>query len=634
VNHIDAKNWRGMAQLAVILAISLLTTGLWAQTTAPATTGPAESTTTVEDASDTRPTTTSASAPAVEPDAVPVRVAWIRMAGEMRESPPEFALLGQSAKMTLRDWLHRFAEARNDDGVDAVAIQYDQPTMSWAQAQELADAIRRLAEVKPVHVHAVNVSATGYLVASAGTTLTMEPAGGVDIVGLAAEMSFFSGTMKLLGVTPQMIQIGRFKGAAEPFDREKPSEETIQMQNWLLDDLYDQLCQQIVTQRRLKVEAVKAAIDQGPLAADDAKDHGLIDGLCTRLKWRDELCTKIVHNAQQKCIWLEDYAAKEPPQVDLSNPFAVLSLLTQPPETEVLDPTVAIIHAEGMIVGGQSGSTMFGQSLAGAKTIIESFEQVRKDDNVKAVVFRIDSPGGSALASEQIYQAVKLCSDEKPVVVSIGQTGASGGYYIACGGRRIIADPAGIIGSIGVVSGKLALAELKEKIGVTTYSIHRGRNAGLYLSRPWTQREQEVIRRHAEKTYDLFVKRVREARPGIEKMEDVAEGRVFTARQARTNGLIDDIGGMREAIAEACKLAGIDRAHYLSLPRPRTLMELLAGDEEVALPSGIVPSAGIDAALLDRLLNAQPALRYMLSLSQMLSTETTLAAMPYYLEIK
>lgn len=568
-----------------------------------------------------------------EPAKPTASVAYIRMTGPVLESPPLFSLLGEGPGMTVRDWLHRLAKARNDPQIAAVALELDNPRLSWTAAQELADGIRRLDEVKPVYTHVVCGGIPQYLLASAGRHVSMEPAGELAVVGLAAEMTFFRGSMQLLGIKPQMIQVGRFKGAAEPLENDKPSEETIQMHNWLLDDLYDQLCQQIVTQRRLGMEAVKAAIDDGPLMGEAAIKHKFADELTSIVDWRDRLVQLAGQDGKADVKFLDGYGKKQTPQLDLSNPFALLGLLSGTPRQPTSSPTIAIIHAQGVIVSGKGGEDFFGQRSIGARTMAQCFEEARNDPNIKAVVFRIDSPGGSALASEQIFQSVAKCAKSKPVIVSIASMGASGGYYIACGGQTILADPAALVGSIGVVSGKLAIQGLMEKVGVSTYEIQRGKNAGLNLSRPWTQREQEVMRQQAERIYSLFVERVKGARPAVAEVDAVAQGRVFTARQALSNGLVDEIGGMKEAVAKAEKLAGVRGAFYLSLPRPMGLAELLSGDEDA--PDTRMP-LGADASdmLLVRTLRSQPGLAYMMSLMALMRDETTLMAMPYYLQVK
>ncbi|MDY6912922.1 MAG: signal peptide peptidase SppA [Planctomycetota bacterium] len=559
------------------------------------------------------------------------RIGVIRLSGRVLASPPGFVIFGDmSSANTLQYWLRRLARARNDKHLAAVALEIDSPSMSWAQAQELADAVRRLDTVKPVYSHVVSADTAQYLVASAGRKLAMNPTGTVMITGLAAELLFYRGTLEKIGVEPQIIQIGRFKGAAEPFTQDQPSQEFHEMYNWILDDLYEQLCGQIASQRKLQISDVRKALDAGPLSAKQAHRRALADSLIAKADWRKHVARRVAPGKAAP-IWLENYGRKRKRQMDLSNPFALMQILLRGAEKEkVRDPAIAIVHADGVIVAGRSRNGLFGQQLVGAGTLAKTFKQVANDGRIKAVIFRINSPGGSAQASELIYQAVKRCAAKKPVVASISQTGASGGYYIAAGAPTIVADPAAITGSIGVVSGKFALTGLLGKIGVTRHEITRGKNAGLWMLRPWTLREQTVVRKLARQTYDTFVRRVATSRKNkIRNLSAVTQGRIFTARQAADNGLIDSVGGLHQAVQIAKKKAGIDKAFFITLPPPRTLMDMLTGDSDVSVPdtSQMVP-AGLLSAIARR-----TGIAYLLNLAELLDAEVVLTAMPYVLRL-
>jgi len=571
-------------------------------------------------------------------------IAHVALRGPVLSSPPDFSLLaGQTQGMTLREWLQRLAKARNDDNVQAVALEIDSPSMSWAQAQELADAVRRLNAVKPVYAHVAAADAVSYLVASAGREVTMDPSGNVMITGVATEIAFFRGTLDYIGVEPQLFQIGRYKGAAEPMTRTGPSEELKGEYGKILDDLYDQLCEQIARQRGLTVPHVRNAVDNGPFSAGSARQYDLIDGLVERSRFKQHVVAKVLSDKKaDSVVWGGNYGVKQPRKLDLSNPFTFFGMLMgAKPAEATKDPTVAIIHAEGVISSGSSGGGLFGGRRIGHKTMTRCFRQVAEDNNVKAVIYRINSPGGSALASEMIYQAVRQCAEKKPVIASIVGVGGSGGYYIALGADRIIADPSAITGSIGVVGGKLATTGLMKKLGISTYEITRGRNAGLWSSRPWDVRQQRIVKTMMENTYRMFTSRVRQGRGSrVKNIDKVAQGRVFTARQAVDNGLIDEIGGLREAVIAAQKAAKIKSSHILVLPKPKTIADLLT-DSGV---SGEMP-IGADGAALRALLGEAPGilaagrkdrqgLSYLLTLGKLLGRECVLTAMPYHVSIK
>ncbi|MBL7134183.1 MAG: signal peptide peptidase SppA, partial [Phycisphaerae bacterium] len=264
-------------------------------------------------------------------------------------------------------------------------------------------------------------------------------------------------------------------------------------------------------------------------------------------------------------------------------------------------------------------------------SLAAAFEQVRTDDRIKAVIFRIDSPGGSAVASELIYQAVRKCARIKPVIVSVSSMAASGGYYIAVGGETIIADPTALIGSIGVVSGKLAVSGLMEWAGVTRHEITRGKMAGLGMSRPWTKAELATIRTMSEKVYDKFVDRVATSRgKRVKSIHKVIQGRIFTARQAVANGMIDRVGGFNDAVIAAKKAAKIGACHYITLPRPRTLMDFLSSQGGAGASSLL----GARRDALVALVRRSRGLAYLLDLGELFQREMNLTAMPYYVNIK
>ena len=577
--------------------------------------------------------TPAATGPAKKPpeEAGP-QVAYIRLSGAVLEGEPDFAMFGAAgAHMTLKDWLYRLAQARNDANVKAVALEVDSPRLNWAQAQELSDAVARLGESKPVYAHLISTGLTGYLVASAATEVSMDPIGSWSIVGLGAELAFFRGTLDLLGIEAQIIQVGRYKGAAEPFTDTEPSKDMLETYNRILDDLYDQLCGQIARQRRLTVPHVKHVIDRAPLAADEAKQFKVVDDLVPKADWRQHVVRKVAKPGKPH-RWLEDYARKSPMRLDFSNPFTLLSMILKGgPTHEPTDPTVAIICADGMITVGRSGEALLGQRIAGAKTLVACFDNAREDSRIRAVVFRVDSPGGSAVASELICQAVERCAKAKPVIASLAQVAGSGGYYVAVGAPTILADPAGLTGSIGVVSGKLATAGLMQKIGITRYEMARGKHAGLGMSRAWNDDEQAVMHRQARRVYDRFVERVRRSRgKRVRDIDAVTQGRVFTAREAVGNGLVDRIGGLREALVAAQDAAKLKKFHVICLPRPKTFADLISGRAGVTMP----PVPGREGLLWQQVIAQDAGAAYLLNLAGLFAREPVLAAVPYHLSIR
>lgn len=560
------------------------------------------------------------------------RVANIRITGQILETPASFSLFGDSGKnKTLREWIGRLAKARQDDQVAAVALEFDGASLKWSQAQELADAVRRLREVKPVYAYTASSVVAGYTPLSCATELAMEPSGELDIVGLAAELMYYRGTLDLLGIEPQMIQIGKYKGASEPMALTQPSKEFKDDFDNVLDDLYNQLISQIAANRKLTVQQVKDAVDEGPFDAQSAKKFGLVDVLIQRSKWEDRV-GKAIAGKDGKYAWVSNYGQEPKKTLDLSNPFSLLTSLMKNPGTEnIQSPGIAIISAEGVIVSGLGGEGLLGGTTVGDRTMAKALNEAAANDLIKAVVIRIDSPGGSALASEMIYQAIRNCAAKKPVIASISGMGASGGYYIALGATTIYADSTALVGSIGVISGKYAMEGLFKKVGISTYSFTRGKNSGLELSRPWTPRELETMRKLAQNVYDQFTSRVTESRgKRIDKIEDVAQGRIFTARQAAGNGLIDKIGGLKEAVDAARKAAGITGGPIITLPKTKTLSDLLMGDADADESSGLDE----EAKLLLKFTRQSESAAYFLNIFRQFQTQKVLLALPYYVQIK
>ncbi len=607
----------------LFFAVTILTGNLIAQSTdTQETADDAESDVILGEAADDSQETTA--------DSAATQIGQIKISGTILESPPSFSLFDfQSNRVTLKDWLNRLARARSDESVAAIALEIDSPRVGMAQAMEIAEAVKRLAAVKPVYAHVTSAGAPEFIIASSATHISMEPTAMLDVVGIGTELMFFRGTLDWIGVTPQFVQAGRYKSAGESLTRIEPSEEMKENLNWLLDDLYEQICRRIAANRGLAADEVKNAIDEAPLAGQAALNCKFVDDLVEKADWQEHVMK--LATGDDELEWVDDYAAPSGKRLDVSNPFALLSvLLGSKTGKATKDPTVAVIHADGMIISGKSGEGFFGQRYVGDETIAACFDEVRSDPNIKAVVFRINSPGGSALASELIYQAVRKCAAVKPVIASIAQVGASGGYYIACGASEIIADDVAIVGSIGVISGKLADGGVLEKLGITTFEMTRGKNAGMKLLRPWNERELAKIQELTDQTYATFINRVRTARgEKIAKIEDVAEGRVFTAVQAAKNGLVDRLGGMRDAISAARKAAGIKGSDIIVLPRPKTLADMLQGGDGVSMGAIF---AGREA-LINRMVRNINGVAYLVNLAELFNEYTVLTAVPYYLNV-
>ncbi len=443
-----------------------------------------------------------------------------------------------------------------------------------------------------------------YLVACACDEIVMPETGELMLPGVHAEAMFYKGLLAKLGIEADFIHIGAYKGAAEPMTRESFSEPVRENMNSLIDSLYDEMITTIVKNRPISIAQAKEAVDTGLISARRAKELGLID----RVAYRDELRKDLTEKYDaDSLVFVKNYGKKEV-DTDFSGPMGFLKLMQAmlgggSSSSDGHGKKIAIVYAVGPITSGKSKTDMFGDQSMGSSTIIEALRDADKDKRVAAIVLRVDSPGGSALASDLIWHETQII--KKPIVASMGDVAASGGYYISMGADKIIAAPATITGSIGVVGGKMALHGLYDKLGITTETIERGKNSGLFSSSgKFTDSQREVIKKMMEETYDQFTEKAAKGRKmPLDKLRELAGGRVYSGRQAKEIGLVDQLGTLHDAVIEAKKLAGLDADAEVRidvLPAPTNFFESLFGDldaeKETRLGSGI---AGLSPELVN-----------------------------------
>jgi protease-4 len=468
--------------------------------------------------------------------------------------------------------------ARDDKDIRAVLITLGQSGLNLAQAQEVRDALGDLRKAgKKTFVYSDNYDTIGYTVATGATDVCLLTGGEIMIPGIGMQATFYKGIFDKVGVQADYVQIGEYKGAEEPYTRTKPSEELKGELNKLVDALYNQIIDGIASNRNVSKDAVRQLIDDTIVPAQAAKDRGFVDHLLDVDQLRD-LMTKELGN---KVDLVYDFGRPQQPQMDLSNPFSLLASMTKRPEPSN-KPAVALIYAEGTIVDGEGEGGLFGADGVGSAAMRRALRSAAKDDSVKAVVIRIDSPGGSALASEVMWQAARHVAEKKPVIISIGSMAASGGYYLACSGDYIFADPSAIVGSIGVVGGKFVLQGLYDKIGLSSEAFYRGRNADLFSdSKPFDERQRRLVTNWMRNTYEQFTDRVMHTRKDkIKDIDQVARGRIFLAKNAKELGMVDEIGGVEAALTYAAGKAKLAKGQYdvRVLPQPKTLADMLMGN--------------------------------------------------------
>lgn len=515
------------------------------------------------------------------------KVAHIRLAGDLDEAPvSNDPLFGGGENFKSR--LDRIHKATRDESVQALIVQLDGIRVGWAKLEELRAALEHFRKTgRKVYAYLDSGETKDYLVAVGCDQITLPESGWLMLTGLRAELTFFKELLEKLGIRADFLQMGVYKSAAEPFTRSKMSAEARSQLKLVLDDFFDNCLVSPISRgrsrntKKLSTDDVSRLIDEGPFTAKRAAASGLVDRIAYAADF-EKLIQKDLGVEKIKIV--RDYGKDKSKDIDFSNPFSILKLLSPPKSTlSTKKDRIALIYAVGAIVTGKGGSSFLLGDTVGSTSMIEAIRQADKDPKVKAIVLRVDSPGGSALASDLIWNELKRC--KKPVVASMSDVAASGGYYIAMGAKKVYAQPGTLTGSIGVVGGKIALKGLYDKIGITTDVISRGANAGILSgTEPFSKNERKAMEGLMADVYDQFLTRVQQNRAQAGKMftrKDLlklAEGRIWTGKQAMANGLVDALGSLDDAVAEAKVMGGLARdadTEFLILPKPRSFLDSL-----------------------------------------------------------
>ena len=451
---------------------------------------------------------------------------------------------------TLHDVLARIWDATENENVKGLFVRVGPLQGSWGSVGDLVEALREFrTENRPVHCHFEAADNVGYvLLASSCDRISMSPAGTLDLIGPAAVMIYARTFLEKIGVQAEIIHMGRYKGAGDMFIRDDMPKEAKASMDAILDDLYGALLD--ATKQRAQGDAgkAKALIDGGPYGSDAAADAGLVDSVAFLRDSREE----IKKAAGVDTIRRTRMMPKQE-QLTLGQFLNLLSGDSEKPEEGV--ERVALVFVTGNITDGDSGSV--GDAVSGP--FVRAMERLEEGDNVKAVVMRINSPGGSALASDRMWDAARRLAEAKPLIASVGDMAASGGYYIASAADEILAHPNSLVGSIGVVGGKFNFAGLATDLGVNTFVLQRGKRAAWSTPvRALNSTERQAFQGLLRDTYDRFIDRVATGR----KMEReavlaAAEGRVMTAQDGMEVGLIDEMAGLGVALMKAREAAGL-----------------------------------------------------------------------------
>jgi protease-4 len=475
---------------------------------------------------------------------------------------------------TMLEMHDLFRKAAADKRVRAITLYCHNLEVGWARAQEIRWDIEEFRKSgKPVLALLSGGSSIDYYIASAADEIYLIPEALLDVRGLRAEVSFFKDTLGKLGVEAEMENVGKYKSAVEPFSRTEMSDAFREVTNSLLDEMYAQFLEATGQSRGKTIEEMKAIVDEGPFISQQALDAGLVDGLLYEDEFRDKVKEKL--------------AVDELHEIE-QNRYRKVSLQSLGLGG---DNKVAIVYAVGAIMQGDSETDPFFESrVLGSDSFIKTLKRVREDEDTKAVILRIDSPGGDAFASDEMWREMQLLEKEKPLVISMSDVAASGGYYLAMAKAPVVAYPATYTGSIGVFFGKLNLRGFYDKIGIKKEVLTRGRFADIYTDyRSLNDAERTKLREGIEATYRTFVQKVADARgQQWEQIDEVAQGRVWLGSQAQRNGLVDEIGGFDKAIEIAKREAGLggeDKVNLVPYPSPRRFIDILFSHESMAQSS-------------------------------------------------
>lgn len=503
-------------------------------------------------------------------------VLTISLAGPIVEQPGRLFGDEPVGPLSLREIDTALRHAANDARIAGVVLRVGPLLTGFAKAQEIRSAIHAFRDSgKPVVARVEIGSLLDLYVATAADTVVQIPSGNY-LLGLVSRRQYYRELLDTIGVEFEAFHTGPYKTAMSGYTATHMSAEEREAIESLLDDIYEQLVADIAVDRDLDAEEVRDAIDLGLVSARSAVDLGLAD----LLAFDDEIM-ELAGTGDQ--VTVREYNAATRTAWGFGR------------------PAIALVHVSGMIVPGSPGGSPFGGGrVAGGDRIAAALRAARADDAVKAVVLRVDSPGGAVTASDVIWREVALTAEKMPVIISMSDVAASGGYWIAMAGTRVLAMPGTYTGSIGVVMARFHLSGTYDKLGIGNAVVKRGRNADIFVdSQPLSDEQRERLQSSVDSTYEIFLDKVAQARGMTrDEVEQLAAGRVWTGQQALELGLIDELGGLRAALSVARREAGISAGTDVTIsvyPRQPGLFEQLRGLMSTARASGQPPSSVTEA---------------------------------------
>ncbi len=562
--------------------------------------------------------------PSVEENSVLI----LKVSGDLPDHSPKdpFAdALGMGTPQSFTNLLTQIRKAKVDARIGAILLDVEMTGIGWGKADELRAAIKDFkASGKPIYAYSELAMNKEYYIAAAADKIFMTPTSDIYVNGFAANAMFYRGSLDKLGIKPEVIKIGKYKNAPDQYTEKEMTEGQREVINAILDDLYGRMVTSIAEDRKLDEEKVKEIIDTAPHRATAAKELGLVDGALYRDEVYEELRKQLGYKEGDKLRTVSDssYSDIEASSLGLNN-----------------GERVAVIYASGAINTGRSNSSPFGGNFVGSDTIAEAVNQAAEDETIKAIVLRVDSPGGSALASDIMWHSIENAKKKKPVVVSMADYAASGGYYISCNADKIVAEPSVLTGSIGVFMGKPNVSGMYDWLGITNEYVLRGKNAGLFRETvDWTDDERAKFKQQADNIYYTdFVPKVAKGRGMTEEaVNEIGQGHVWTGKQAIENGLIDELGGLEKAIEIAkglAKLPADQDVTRVNLPKKPSLLESFFGTGDATIETKTQEQKTQEAIIKALPEDVRRSLRYAQMFDKMKRGEAMLV-LPYELQIK
>lgn len=484
----------------------------------------------------------------------------LSLSGDLPEAAPveiPLPFIESQATPTIRDLWTSLREAAKDARIKALVLEPHGLAIGWAKLQEVHQELEDFKKSgKPVYAVLHSPGSREYYLASAADKIYLSPEDMLDVKGFRLESMYFKDTLDKFGIEMQVDHIGRYKDAGDVFTRTGMTPETREVLNQVLDQIYGDFCTTVGSGRKKSADAVRALIDLGPFQADQAKTNGLIDEVGYEDQAYSDLKKKTGLSDLKK-LSIKRYFRAVPARGD----------------------NIAFLVGAGEISSGES-EPLNNESGIASRTFIRTIRQVRNDKSVKGVIVRVDSPGGDSTASDEILHELKLLSAAKPVIVSMSDLAASGGYYISVTGDPIVSYPDTITGSIGVLYLRPNVRGLYQKLGVQTEEITRGKLADLDSeSTPLSDAAKQKLHDSIMATYQAFVTKVASARKrSFDQVDAIGQGRVWMGAQALTNGLVDQLGGLDKAVAlirERAKLSTAGDTNLVVYPPQRSLLEIL-----------------------------------------------------------